>query len=144
MTRPLLDKAIAGLRERGVTTFAAVGYCFGARYVFDLAFVSEIKVAAVAHPSMLEVPGDLEQFKKTSVPLLICSCETDPQYSQEKQATGDEILGGGKMEADVYKRVYYPGCTHGFAVRGDMSKPEVRAGKEGAFKETAQWFLKYL
>lgn len=124
--------------------FAAVGYCFGARYVFDLAFDSEIKVAAVAHPSMLEVPGDLERIKETKVPLLICSCEVDPQYPQEKQAIGDEVLGDGKMETETYKRVYYAGCKHGFAVRGDISIPEVKVGKEGAFKETVQWFLKFL
>lgn len=93
---------------------------------------------------MLEVPEDLEHFKKTGVPLLVCACEIDPPYPPEKQVIGDEILGGGKMETGMYKRAYYPGCTHGFAVRGDMSKPEVRAGKEGAFKETVQWFMKHL
>ena len=28
-TRDLLDKVIAGLKEKGVTEFAATGYCFG-------------------------------------------------------------------------------------------------------------------
>ena len=57
-------------------SFAAVGYCFGGeqysslngiatefhigRYVFDLAFEHIISAAAVAHPSMLKVPEDLE------------------------------------------------------------------------------------
>lgn len=90
------------------------------------------------------MPEDLEKFKKTGLPLLVCSCEVDQQYPPESQAIGDEVLGGGKMEADGYKRVYYAGCRHGFAVRGDMSDPAVRAGKEGAFKETVEWFLKYL
>ena len=133
-----------GLKERGIATYAAVGYCFGARYVFDLAFDGVIKAAAVAHPSMLEVPGDLERFKKSGIPLLICSCEVDPMYPPEKQAIGDEIMGGGKTEAEGYKRTYYGGCTHGFAVRGDISKAEIRAGKEGSFKDTVEWFLKYL
>jgi hypothetical protein len=30
------------------------------RYAFDLAFDNVIKVAAVAHPSLLKVPEDLE------------------------------------------------------------------------------------
>lgn len=59
-TRPPLDKVITALKEEGVTTLAAVGYCFGARYVFDLAFENVIKVAAVAHPSLLKVPQDIE------------------------------------------------------------------------------------
>jgi len=29
-------------------------------------------------------------------------------------------------------------------VRGDLSKPEIKAGKEGAFKATVDWFIKYL
>ena len=82
-TRPLLDKVIEGLKARGITTFSAVGYCFGARYVFDLAFDGVIKVGAVAHPSHLEVPSDLEKFKATGIPLLINSCETDSMYPPE-------------------------------------------------------------
>ena len=74
-TRPPLDKVIAALKERGVTQFAATGYCFGARYTFDLAFDGVIKAAVVSHPSLLKVPDDLEKFKKTNVPLLINACE---------------------------------------------------------------------
>lgn len=74
-TRPTLDKVVVALKERGITTFGATGYCFGARYVFDLAFDGIIKSAVVAHPSRLEVPEDLEKFKATGLPLLINSCE---------------------------------------------------------------------
>ncbi|KAL5537020.1 hypothetical protein ACEPAF_843 [Sanghuangporus sanghuang] len=143
-TRPTLDKAIAGLKERGVNEFAAVGYCFGARYVFDLAFDKEIKVAAVAHPSRLKVPEDLERIKTTGIPLLINSCEVDKQYPIESQKIGDDILGGGKMEAGAYKRAYFAGCVHGFAVRGDLSNPQIKAGKEQAFANTVEWFWKFL
>jgi dienelactone hydrolase len=30
-TRPTLDKVIDALKEQGVTSFAAVGYCFGGK-----------------------------------------------------------------------------------------------------------------
>ncbi|KAL5492296.1 hypothetical protein ACEPAI_3743 [Sanghuangporus weigelae] len=143
-TRPTLDKAIAGLKERGVKEFAAVGYCFGARYVFDLAFDKEIKVAAVAHPSRLKVPEDLERIKTTGIPLLINSCEVDKQYPIESQKIGDDILGSGKMEVETYKRAYFAGCVHGFAVRGDLSNPQVKAAKEQAFANTVEWFWKFL
>jgi len=52
-------------------------------------------------------------------------------------------LGDGKFKPG-YKREYFNGCTHGFAVRGDMNNPEVKAGKEGAFKASVEWFLKHL
>lgn len=118
-TRLPLDKVIAGLKDKGITLFGATGYCFGARYVFDLASDNIIKAAVVAYPSLLEVPADLEKYSKTNVPLLINSCETDPVYPPEKQAQGDEILGSGKF-APGYERTYWgvwEGRTHGFAVR---------------------------
>lgn len=43
-----------------------------------------------------------------------------------------------------YRREYWDGCTHGFAIRGDLSDPKVKAGKEGAFKVAAQWLLSHL
>ncbi|KAL1674412.1 Alpha/Beta hydrolase protein [Schizophyllum commune] len=142
-TRPPLDEVIAGLKAQGVTTFGAVGYCFGARYVFDLAFDGVIKVSAVAHPSHLEVPDDIERYAQTTVPLLIESCEVDQMFPREAQAETDAILGGGKF-APGYKQDYWPGCRHGFAVRGDQNDPAVKAGKEGAFKNVVEWMVKYL
>ena len=95
-------------------------------------------------PFVKGVDEDLEKFKATGIPLLINSCEIDQQYPPEKQKIGDDILGGGKTETENYYRAYFPGCTHGFAVRGDLSIPEVKAGKEGAFKNAVEWFIKKL
>lgn len=117
-TRPPLDKVIAGLKEKGITSFGAVGYCFGARYVFDLAFERVIKAAVVNHPTFIEAPKDHEEYKTKAagIPLLINSCETDSQYPAEKQKIGDEVLGGGTMKGEGYERLYWPGCEHGFSV----------------------------
>lgn len=68
----------------------------------------------------------------------------DRAYPPESQKIGDDILGGGKMEAGNYKRAYFAGCTHGFAVRGDLSVPAIKAGKEQAFSNSVEWFHKYL
>ena len=66
--------------------------------------------------------------------------------------------------APGYRRTYYEGASHGFAVRGDIvrehvfllhypethsaphvqSKPAVKTAKEGAFKESVEWLIKYL
>nr|GAT51396.1 dienelactone hydrolase endo-1,3,1,4-beta-D-glucanase [Mycena chlorophos] len=158
-TRAPLDKVIAALKAEGIVSFAAVGYCFGARYVFDLAFENVIKVAATAHPSQLKVPDDFEKYKATAkAPLLVNSCTYDTEFPPEVHAKADEAMEGF---AAGYKRPYWEGCTHGFAVRGDLSDPKVhshllawsafihdafkvKAGKEGAFKETVEWFIKYM
>ncbi|KAJ7164510.1 dienelactone hydrolase [Mycena filopes] len=143
-TRPIIDSVLAALNAEGVTAFAATGYCFGARYVVDLAFDNAIHVSVIAHPSGLVLPDDMEKYAALAkAPLLINSCETDPAFPAEAQAHADALLGEGKF-APGYKREYFAGCTHGFAVRGDMSDPKVKAGKEGAFKATIGWFEKYL
>jgi len=141
-TRPTIDKVIAALKADGITVFAAVGYCFGGRYVFDLAFDNVITAAAVAHPSLLQVPADLEKYVSSSkAPLLINRCTVDQMFPPEAQAKADELFKGF---APGYKREYFEGCTHGFAVRGDLSDPKVKAGKEGAFKATVEWFIKHV
>jgi len=141
-TRPTLDKVVEALKSEGVTELAATGYCFGGRYVFDLAFDHDIKVSVVSHPSLLKVPEDIEKYAATSkAPLLINSCTVDQQFPLEASAKADEIF---KEFAPGYKREYFEGCTHGFAVRGDLSDPKVKAGKEGAFKASVEWIKKYL
>lgn len=86
-------------------------------------------------------PKSLQKYASDpKAPLLINSCTVDEQFPHESQALADEILG---KFAPGYKREYFEGCTHGFAVRGDMSDPKVKAGKEGSFKATVEWFQKY-
>ena len=74
---------------------------------------------------------------------MINSCTVDGQFPKESQAKADEILGDGKFKPG-YKREYFDGCTHGFAVRGDLGDPKVKAGKEGSFKAAVQWFQTHL
>ncbi|TFY54020.1 hypothetical protein EVG20_g9875 [Dentipellis fragilis] len=84
-----------------------------------------------------EIRGNLHRA------VLLNTCETDPQFPAEKQAKADEVLGGGKF-APGYERKYWPGVVHGFSVRGDLSNPQVKAAKEGAFKDGVEWLIKYL
>lgn len=98
----------------------------------------------------------------STAPLLINSCEIDQAFPPESQKIADEVLGDGKF-APGYVRTYWEGCTHGFAVRGDLvclfrcapfidfvadassqSDPKVKAGLEGSFKATVEFFRKHL
>jgi hypothetical protein len=74
---------------------------------------------------------------------LINSCTVDAQFPHEAQAQADALLGDGKF-VPGYRREYFEGCKHGFAVRGDLSDPKAKAGKEGSFKASVEWFIKYL
>ncbi|KAI0794115.1 alpha/beta-hydrolase [Fomes fomentarius] len=136
-------KVINALRAEGVTKFATTGYCYGGRTGFDLAFAGEVDVVTTAHPSLLKIPEDLLKYAEVAkAPLLINSCEVDSMFPISAQEEADKILGGGKF-APGYERTYWPGCVHGFAVKGDISIPEVKAGMEGAFKATIEFLQKY-
>ncbi|RXW19843.1 hypothetical protein EST38_g6005 [Candolleomyces aberdarensis] len=139
-TRPPLDNVLAALKEQGIKKIGATGYCFGGRYVFDLAFENITDVSVVSHPTFIKAPEDLEKYLEVSeAPLLINSCTFDERFPPESQAIADQVLGDGKFTPG-YKREYFEGCTHGFAVRGDMNDPKVKAAKEGAFNSAVTWF----
>jgi len=141
-SRPIVDAVVAALKAEGVTKFLVNGYCYGGRFSFDLAFEGVATVVAVSHPSLLQVPADLEKYKEVAkAPLLINSAPVDQQFPLEASEKADAILAGF---APGYKREHFEGCQHGFAVRGDLSNPQVKAGKEGAFKATVEWFQKHL
>ena len=136
-----LRAVLKALKEQGVTTFGATGYCFGAKNVLELAIEGEIAAGAMSHPSRLQIPTDLERLATSGskAKILINSCDFDKPFPPEAQAKADELLGDGKYKAG-YKRAHWEGCSHGFAVRGDLSDPKVKAGKEGAFKATVELF----
>jgi len=135
--RPPLDAVIVALKERGVTSFAATGYCFGGRYVFDLAIDNVIKVAVANHPSLLTFPDDLEKYHSESkAALLINSCSLDWALTPAAAAQADKVFA---KFSPGYRRDNFEGCSHGFAVRGDLSDPLVKGGKEGAFKSAVEW-----
>lgn len=54
---------------------------------------------------------------KSQAPLLINSCQIDSQFPITAQEIADKLLTGF---GPGYKRTYSAGCTHGFAVRGDL------------------------
>ncbi|KAJ7267426.1 Alpha/Beta hydrolase protein [Mycena rebaudengoi] len=141
-TRPPLDAVIHTLKDRGFVRLAATGYCFGGRYAIDLALENIIEVAAITHPSNLKVPQDFAALVANSkVPLLINSCEIDSHFPIESQAMADELLDHGNYKPG-YKRTFWEGCSHGFATKGGLSDPRVKAGRDGALTATADWFMK--
>ncbi|KAF9061624.1 dienelactone hydrolase endo-1,3,1,4-beta-D-glucanase [Rhodocollybia butyracea] len=143
ITRPAIDKVIDALKADGITEFAAIGYCYGGRHVFNLAFENITSLSIANHPSLLKLPVDLETyFSSSRAPLLLNTCTNDWQFPLEAQAQADAIFGEGKF-SHGYRREYFDGCTHGFAVRGDLSVPKIKAGKEGAFKSSVEWLYQH-
>jgi len=130
---------LKALKEQGITTFGTTGYRFGAKNVLELAIEGEIAAGAMAHPSRLRIPIDLERLAASGskAKILINSCDID-SFSPEAQAKADGLLGDGKHQAG-YKSLHWEGRSHRFAIRDDLSDPKVQAGK-GAFKAAIEHF----
>lgn len=136
---PIIEAVIREMRSNlGTKRIASVGYCFGAKYVARfLAAGKGIDVGAMAHPSFV----DVNEVKAIERPVLVAAAETDHIFSEEKRHETEKILReGGK----TYQITLYSGVEHGFAVRSDVSKKEVRYAKEAAFLQQINWFGEWL
>ncbi|KIJ53080.1 hypothetical protein M422DRAFT_155234, partial [Sphaerobolus stellatus SS14] len=138
ITRTFVDKAIEGLKARGITILGAVGYCYGARHAVDLTIENTIASSVTPHPFFIVHDEDFPTLlEKLHVPLLIQYCELNTAFPAEAAQKADDILGNG-MYAAGYKREHFFDCTHGLAVSDLL----VKAGTEGTFKSTVEWFSK--
>ncbi|KAL7619454.1 hypothetical protein AAE478_009993 [Parahypoxylon ruwenzoriense] len=134
-TDPIIATAIEFLRtELGVKKVAATGYCFGGRYSFRvLAEGKGVDVAFAAHPSLLE---DAEIAAITG-PASIAAADQDDLTPPERRTQIEAVL----LETGLpYSLALYGGTTHGFGVRGNVSDPQEKFGKEEAFFQAIRWF----
>ncbi|KAL4078922.1 hypothetical protein V8B97DRAFT_1914692 [Scleroderma yunnanense] len=60
------------------------------------------------------------------------------------QAQADAILGGRQQFTYTYHCEYFEGCTHRFALHGDLFIPQVKAGREGSFEASVKFLKQFL
>jgi len=92
---------------------------------------------------MLSVPGDFEAVSK---PITFDFAETDMQLSRAKEAKIAAVLSARVAAGALaeFSARLWPGTDHGFAARGDPAVAADRAGMDGAFRGTADFFNKHL
>ncbi|BGP58399.1 hypothetical protein JCM8202_001902 [Rhodotorula sphaerocarpa] len=135
VTRPAIDKVVSHLKAQGVQKFSAIGYCFGGRYVTDLVLDSVASVGVVAHPSLLEVPKDIEALNKSDGYFLWLNAGDDYMFDKEKQNQAREIIKGNQK----HKMIDYEGVGHGFAIRGDPKDEHTRKAADDAFVQSVNF-----
>ncbi|GAA6017480.1 hypothetical protein JCM10207_008241 [Rhodosporidiobolus poonsookiae] len=138
-TRATIDRVIAQLKEQGVTKFAAIGYCWGARYVVDLVLEDIASVGITAHASLIEVPKDIEALDKKPAHFLWLHALQDTRMTADIQKQVKELLKDNKM----HKHIDFD-AGHGFAIRGDPSDAKVRAEADRAFDEAVSFLKEHL
>ncbi|ETS83525.1 hypothetical protein PFICI_05401 [Pestalotiopsis fici W106-1] len=134
---PIVSAAVAYLRESlGANKVAAVGYCFGAKYLIRH-LVSEIDAGFVAHPSFV----DEEELAAITKPLSIAAAETDSIFTTERRHKSEDILTRVRVP---YQINLFSGVAHGFAVRCDLQQKGQRFAKEQALLQAVAWFDHHL
>lgn len=112
-----------------------VGHCFGAKYVVQqLAEGEFFDAGAVAHPTAVEI-GEIEKLVN---PILISTGINDMSFTPELRNQTLEVLG--KKEDLRFQVDIYSGAPHGFAVKGDLSKPQVKYAKEKTLLDQVTFF----
>ncbi|KAM5527605.1 dienelactone hydrolase family protein [Fusarium oxysporum f. sp. phaseoli] len=136
--KPELIKFAASLRS-SFSRIGAVGYCYGGWAVFNLGAKGQSLVDCIstAHPSLLEK----EEIANAGVPTQILAPEFDHMFTPELKAYTQEVL---PKTGVAYDYQYFPGLEHGFAIRGDQSKPGEREGMERAKNAVSLWFRQWL
>ncbi|CAN6351082.1 unnamed protein product [Urochloa humidicola] len=128
---------IAALKEKGMSTIGAAGYCWGAKVVVELAKASEIQVAVMSHPSLVTV----DDIKEVKCPICVLGAEIDQFSPQELVRQFEQVLSENCQVAHFVK--IFPGVTHGWAVRYSDDDAAVKSAEE-AFMDMTGWFDKYL
>jgi dienelactone hydrolase len=120
-----------------------IGYCWGAWGAVMLAAKPGlIAGVSINHPSVLEIPGDLERL---TAPTLIVAPYTDSAFPQESRLIAEKIFDEKAKEDKMFSKiVVYPGLTHGFAARGDPNDKFISEAVDDAKTETVIFFRKII
>ncbi|XP_016487001.1 endo-1,3;1,4-beta-D-glucanase-like [Nicotiana tabacum] len=129
---------IEALKSKGVTKIGAVGFCWGAKVVVELAKYAYIQAAVLLHPSFVAV-DDMHAVK---VPISILGAEIDKRSPPELVKQFEMALNA-KPEVDAFVKIF-PGVAHGWSVRyKDEDEVAVKSAEE-AHQDMLGWFEKHL
>ncbi|VAH07174.1 unnamed protein product [Triticum turgidum subsp. durum] len=129
---------IAALKEQGVSTVGAAGYCWGAKVVAELAKANEIQAAVMSHPSAVTV----DDIKEVKCPIAVLGAENDKTSPPELVKQFEQVLSSNTGIAHFVK--IFPGVSHGWAVRYKNEDAGAVKSAEEALSDMIDWFNKNL
>ncbi|KAH8694368.1 esterase/lipase [Ilyonectria robusta] len=135
---PVVAASLKFLKEKyNPKKVAAVGYCFGAKYVVRGLGSGSFDAGYIAHPAMVS----MEELEAIKGPLSIAAAEVDDIFPTNLRHDSEAVL---LKTGTPYQLNVYSGVNHGFAVRCDLSDKRQKYAKESAFLLVLQWFNEYL
>ena len=148
-TWPTVESFFTAVRENegAALPTGVAGYCWGGKFVVKLAHGVKapngkplIDAGFTGHPSMLAIPGDIEQIIK---PVSFAIGDKDIQVSVAQIEAIREIVEkkGGEAKGEVRT---YPGAGHGFCVRADRVHVENQDRQAAeAEDQLSDWFRRH-
>ncbi|KAM1014096.1 hypothetical protein ACFX2C_044140 [Malus domestica] len=120
-TKPLLET----LKSKGISAVGAVGFCYGAKAVFELSNHDLIQAAAMCHPAFVT----LDDSKAVKVPTQILGAEIDHMSPPEVVKQFEEALAA-KPEIKSHVKIF-PKVEHGWTTRyNDEDEAACKAADE--------------
>ncbi|XP_044499453.1 endo-1,3;1,4-beta-D-glucanase-like isoform X2 [Mangifera indica] len=129
---------IQDLKSKGISAIGAVGFCWGAKVVVQLAKGEFIKAAVLCHPSFVTH----DDIKAVKVPIAILGAEIDQLSPPALVKEFEEILTT-KPEVDAFVKIF-PKVSHGWTVRYNTEDPDAVKCADEAHQNTLEWFAKYV
>ena len=143
------------VRKETKQKIGIVGMCWGGRYALRAGLernkfelngkeVPLVDAVVALHPSNLTLPSDVEYLTvPTSVGWGMEDTVTNFKLKGQTEEIYAKAAKDGKKLPEVEHRVYKPG-RHGFSVRGNPDDPQERECLEGAERQVAEWFGRWL
>ncbi|XP_019197707.1 PREDICTED: endo-1,3;1,4-beta-D-glucanase-like [Ipomoea nil] len=126
------------LKNMGVSSVGATGFCWGGMVVAKLAKSDCIGAAVILHPGKISV----EEIEEVKVPTAILGAEFDHICPVELiKQLGDAL--SAKPEIDSFVKVF-PGVKHGWTLRYDDKDEEAIKVAEEAHSDMLNWLTNYI
>jgi dienelactone hydrolase len=132
------------LNEGNTLPVGVAGFCWGGKHAVVLAqgeLASNgkplVDASFVAHPSLVEIPVDLEKVTK---PLSLAAGDQDFVTSLKEVERWRTATDALKVDTEVQ---VYPGAGHGFAVRADPKSERIMEQSDKAEHQAVNWFEKH-
>ncbi|KAI5071479.1 hypothetical protein GOP47_0013730 [Adiantum capillus-veneris] len=135
---PGAKQVIELLYKKGFSSVGAVGFCWGAKVVVELAKGNSLKAVVVAHPSLVTV----QDIQEVEIPIAILAAEFDTITPPAIIEQFRDVLEA-KPEIKSFVQIY-PGVAHGWTIRYDLDNPEEVAAAEEAQTKMIVWLDKFL
>ncbi|XP_047311217.1 endo-1,3;1,4-beta-D-glucanase-like [Impatiens glandulifera] len=130
---------IVSLREQGVTSIGAAGFCWGGVVVAKLAKTDHIQGAVILHPG--RIPED--EVPEIKIPTAILGAEIDHASPPDQLKRFGEILAAKSEVMDSFVKIF-AGVGHGWTMRYNREDKWAVKSAEDALQDMLNWFIKHV